>query len=99
MEERGPAERRTSRGVLQGVEGVLPHVEAVVRGLLGTALHGGQLRQEGEEDPGVLPQNRGGVFSAEDFVSSSRTVRERGLEPAFFLPQAAPVASSMEKPN
>ena len=87
VEERGPAERRISRGVLQGVEGVLLHVEAVVRGLLGAALHGGQLRQKGEEDSGVLPQNRGGVFPAEELCQllPHPFVRE-GLEPAFFLP-------------
>ena len=66
VEERRPPQGGILGGVPQGVEGVLPHGVAVVGGLLGAAAHGHKLRQQGEDDPAVLPQHLGGPFPAEE---------------------------------
>ena len=75
-------------GLLHHVEGVLPHGVAVVGGLLGAAAHGLQLRQQGKEDPAVLPEHLGGVLPAEELCQLlPHPLRRQGEERALKLPQ------------
>ena len=74
-------------GHAPGRGGCAPTRRSSGKGSPGRSPSWGQAPAEGEEDSGVLPQNRGGVFPAEELCQllPHPFVRE-GLEPAFFLP-------------
>ena len=65
VKQRRQPQHRVRPGIFQGVEDVLPHVEAVVGAFLIQPGHGGQLRQKFLRNRPVFPQHLRGVFSAE----------------------------------
>ena len=94
VEEHGTAEDHVTRHGVQGVEGVLPHVVAVVAVPLAETHHGEELRPEDAENLRVSPQHRRRPFSRQKLKEFHLNPLRRDV------PQPLPVpADSRRRPR